>query len=151
MPTQTSGYFTYTNWQERKVISDETGPPETSPGEPSNSGKARPSLAHASVTNAFTGGIEAAGTNCEYTIVYVTEKSGTFTGMEMLTGRLDGREGTLVLKEHGSFDAEGAVHCAFEVVPGTGTNELTGLSGTGSFTAQRGEQSVPYTFDYELA
>ncbi|MCA6091150.1 hypothetical protein LE181_03060 [Streptomyces sp. SCA3-4] len=29
--------------------------------------------------NAFSGGIEAVGTSCEYVIVYVTATTGTFT------------------------------------------------------------------------
>lgn len=134
MPMQTTGNITYANWEERTVGSSE----------------ASPKLAHASVTNTFSGGIEAACTICEYIIVYVTEKTGTFTGMEVLAGRLDGREGTFVVEERGSFDADGTVHCTFEVVPGTGTGELTGLHGTGSFTYKPGESPFPYTFNYDL-
>ncbi|MFF7233616.1 DUF3224 domain-containing protein [Streptomyces sioyaensis] len=132
--TQTTGHFTFADWTEHPV-----GP-----------GGAGPKLAHASVANTFSGGIEATGTTCEYTLVYVTEKTGTFTGMELLTGRLDGREGTFVVEERGSFEADGTVRCAFEVVPGTGTGELTGLRGTGSFTTTAGEPSVPYAFGYDL-
>ncbi|WP_409471276.1 DUF3224 domain-containing protein [Streptomyces sp. HC307] len=134
MPVQTSGHFTFANWEERTLTPSEVSP----------------KLAHATVTNAFSGGIEATDTTCEYTIVYVTEKTGTFTGMEVLAGRLDGREGTFVAEERGSFDADGTVHCTFEIVPGSGTGELDGLRGTGSFTAKHGEPSVPYTFDYDL-
>ncbi|WP_030607295.1 DUF3224 domain-containing protein [Streptomyces sclerotialus] len=134
MPAQTSGHFTYADWKERTV----------SPG------GTYPKLAHASVTNAFSGGIEAAGTTCEYTIVYGTEKTGTFTGMEVLAGSLDGRAGTFVVEERGTFGADGTVHCTFEVVPDAATGELTGLRGTGAFTAVQGEPAVAYTFDYEL-
>jgi hypothetical protein len=134
MPTQTTGHFTFANWEERTV----------SPSEVS------PKLAHASVTNAFSGGIEAADTTCEYTIAYVTEKTGEFTGMEVLDAGLDGRKGTFAIEQRGSFDADGTVHCTFEVVPGSATGELTGLRGTGSFTAKHGESSVPYVFDYGL-
>ncbi|MEU2511618.1 DUF3224 domain-containing protein [Streptomyces syringium] len=135
MPTQTTtGQFSFANWDERPV-----GPSGASP-----------KLARASVTNTFAGGIEAADTTCEYTIVYLTEKTGTFTGMEILTGSLDGRHGIFVVEERGSFHADGTVHCTFEVVPESGTGELTGLRGTGRFTAEHGEPSVPYTFDYDL-
>ncbi|WP_374701158.1 DUF3224 domain-containing protein [Streptomyces sp. TP-A0874] len=68
----------------------------------------------------------------------------------MFTGRLDGREGAFAVEERGSFDEESTVHCAFEVVAGSGTGELTGLRGTGRFTARHGETPVAYTFDYEL-
>lgn len=134
MPACTTGHFTFANWQERTVSPDD----------------ASPKLAHASVTNAFSGGIEAAGTTCEYAIVYLTEKTGTFTGMQVLTGSLDGRKGTFAIEERGTFDADGTVRCTFEVVPGSGTGGLAPLNGTGSFTATHGEPSVPYTFHYNL-
>ncbi|NBM16585.1 DUF3224 domain-containing protein [Streptomyces sp. GC420] len=134
MTSSTTGRFTFADWKENPVGGSET----------------LPRLAHASVTNTFSGGIEADGTICEYSIVYVTEKTGTFTGMQVLSGRLDGRRGTFVVEERGSFEADGTVHCAFEVVPGSGTEELAGLRGTGGYTARHGEPSYPYTFGYEL-
>ncbi|MGA4956598.1 DUF3224 domain-containing protein [Streptomyces lavendulocolor] len=136
MATQTTGHFTFADWQERPL----------GPAEPSGT----PRLAHASVTNTFTGGIEAAATTCVYTIAYATDKTGTYTGMELLTGRLDGREGTFVVEERGTFEADGSVSCVFEVVPGTATGALAGLRGTGSFTARHGEPSVAYRFAYDL-
>lgn len=134
MPAQTTGHFTYANWEERTVSPSDV----------------RPKLAHASVTNTFAGGITADATTCEYAIVYVSEQTGTFTGMEVLAGSLDGREGTFAVEERGSFADEGTVHCTFAVVPGSGTGALATLSGTGSFTARRGEPTVSYTFDYHL-
>ncbi|MBT2457784.1 DUF3224 domain-containing protein [Streptomyces sp. ISL-86] len=135
--TPTSGSFTYANWEEHPI-----GPADTTPR-----------LARATVANTFSGGIEAAETACEYTITYTGEHVGTFAGMELLSGTVDGRKGTFVLEERGTFDATGATHCRFEVVPGSATGELTGLSGSGSFTARQGEPSVGYvfTYDYELA
>ncbi|MFH8348824.1 DUF3224 domain-containing protein [Streptomyces sp. NPDC018045] len=105
---------------------------------------------HDAVPNAFSGGIEAADTTCAYTIVYGTEKTGTFTGMELLDGSVDGRRGTFVVEERGSFSARGSVHCVFEVVPGSATGELAGLRGAGEFTAEPGSPSVPYTFVYDF-
>ncbi|GAB2614453.1 DUF3224 domain-containing protein [Streptomyces capparidis] len=129
----TTGHFTFADWEE-----DTIGPAE-----------AAPRLAGARVVNSFSGGIEAPATSCAYTIAYLTDKTGTFTGMELLAGRLDGREGTFVLEERGRFEADGTVHCAFEVVPGSATGALTGLRGTGGFTYRHGETAVPYTFTYE--
>lgn len=134
MPERTTGHFTFTKWEEQAVSPSDAGP----------------KLARASVVNAFTGGIESAATTCEYTLVYVTEKTGTFTGMQLFTGTLDGREGAFVIEERGTFDADGTVRCAFEVVPGSGTGGLTHLKGTGDFIAKHGEQSVSYTFHYDL-
>ncbi|MEV5549454.1 DUF3224 domain-containing protein [Streptomyces sp. NPDC052309] len=135
MPTtRTTGHFSFADWKEHAVTGED----------------ATPRLAHAAVTNTFSGGIEADGTTCEYSIVYVTDKTGTFTGMELLAGRVDGREGAFALEERGHFDEDGTVHCTFEVVAGSGTGELTGLRGSGAFTARHGETSVAYDFAYEL-
>ncbi|MEV7016804.1 DUF3224 domain-containing protein [Streptomyces sp. NPDC093991] len=133
--TETTGHFTFTDWKESPVS------PEGS----------FPRLAHATVVNAFFGGIEAEATVCDYTIAYGTAATGSFAGLELVTGRLDGRAGAFVLEERGRFDGDGTVHCAFEVVEGSGTGGLTGLRGTGAFTCRHGETKVPYTFAYEVA
>ncbi|CAM5381653.1 DUF3224 domain-containing protein [Streptomyces griseomycini] len=130
----TTGHFTFAGWKEEPVT------PEG----------AHPRLAHATVTNAFSGGIEAGATTCDYAIAYLTGTTGTFAGMELVGGRVDGREGTFVLEERGRFEADGTVHCSFEVVEGSGTEGLTGLRGTGGFTYRHGETEVAYTFAYEL-
>lgn len=157
----TTGQFTYADWQEHPVPgkTEPTAEPGADPSAKTETEReseagvagAGPRLARASVTNSFSGGIEAAATTCEYTIAYVSEEgSGSFSGMQLLAGRLDGRQGTFVVEERGSFTADGVVHCAFEVVAGSGTGALTGLRGSGSYTARHGEQSVPYAFAYEL-
>ncbi|QES46878.1 DUF3224 domain-containing protein [Streptomyces venezuelae] len=131
--TRTHGRFGFADWTEEPV--GEEG--------------VLPRLARATVVNTFSGRIEAAGTRCSYTIAYVGESAGTFAGMEVLTGTVDGRKGSFVLAERGGFDAEGT-RCTFEVVPGSGTGELAGLRGSGGFTYRHGEVSVAYTFDCEL-
>ncbi|MBB5154425.1 DUF3224 domain-containing protein [Saccharopolyspora phatthalungensis] len=133
MTKQTTGSFAVSRWEESAV-----GNPEL-----------HPKLAHAAVTNDFSGGIEAAGASCEYTIAYVTEATGRFTGMQLLSGTLAGRKGTFIFQERGWFGDDGVIHSDFEVLPGSGTDELAGLRGTGHYTAEPGKQ-VAYTFDYDL-
>ncbi|WP_410535097.1 DUF3224 domain-containing protein [Streptomyces sp. KL2] len=143
MTTHTTGSFTFADWQE-KVIAEAGG---------GGGGGGGPKLASAVVTNHFTGGIVATGTSCAYTIAYTTGEpgsAGSFTGHELVSGTVDGRAGSFVLAERGTFDEKGTVHCVFEVVPGSATGELAGLRGTGGFTAVHGEPSVAYTFDYGL-
>lgn len=133
MSTGTTGHFTLASWKEQSVS------PE---GE-------TPRLAHASITNRFTGGIEASDTWCEYVLSYVTETTGTYRGMQRLTGRVDGRQGTFVVEERGTFHEDGSVTGTFEVLPGAATGDLAGLRGTGSFTYRAGASDIPYTFTYE--
>lgn len=136
MPVETSGRFTFADWQEQPVGS-------------ADSPAAVPRLAHATVTNTFAGGIEAAATTCSYAIAYTGEDTGTYAGMEVVSGTVDGRKGSFVLDERGDFDA-GGTRCRFEVVPGSGTGELAGLTGSGGFTHRHGDTSVPYTLTYTL-
>ncbi|MDA3644747.1 DUF3224 domain-containing protein [Saccharopolyspora indica] len=130
---QTTGHFTVARWDERTIGADE-----------------HPKLAHASITNTFTGGIEATEVACEYVLVYSGDLTGAFTGMQLVRGALDGRAGAFALQERGHFGADGKIRSTFEVVPGSGTGDLTGLSGTGEYTAEHGVPAVPFTFDYEL-
>ncbi|MFJ7157290.1 DUF3224 domain-containing protein [Streptomyces sp. NPDC101118] len=138
----TTGRFRYADWTEEPADSAGTADAHGAAG-------TVPRLAGATVTNTFSGGIEAAGTVCRYTIAYLGPAEGTFTGLELLSGSLDGRKGGFVLAESGTFDADGT-HCTFEVVPGSGTGELAGLRGTGHFFSPHSPESVAYAFDYEL-
>lgn len=94
-PVETGGRFTFANWEESPV---------GSAAEPA-AATAVPRLAHARVNNAFTGGIEASETACDYTIAYTGENTGSYSGMELVAGSVDGRKGSFVLEERGSFDA----------------------------------------------
>lgn len=132
--TPTTNGFTFKDWEEHPVGQEGVFP----------------RLARATVTNSFTGALTAPATTCSYTVAYTGECAGTFAGMELVIGTVDGREGGFVLEERGTFDATGT-HCRFEVVPGSGTGGLTGLSGSGSFAHRYGETSVEYAFDYGLA
>ncbi|WP_055535280.1 DUF3224 domain-containing protein [Streptomyces alboniger] len=131
--TAATGSFTFAAWDEQPVAGAEGGP----------------RIAHAAVANDYSGAIEAAGTSCEYTIAYTSETTGGYVGYEFIEGTLDGHKGSFVIEQHGSFVADG-IECAFTVVPGSGTGELAGLTGTGTFTARHGEKSTPYTFDYAI-
>ncbi|MGW2994489.1 DUF3224 domain-containing protein [Streptomyces sp. NPDC001193] len=52
-------------------------------------------------------------------------------------------------EQRGTFDASGT-RCTFEVVPGSGSGELAGLSGSGGFTYRHGDTSVAYEFGYTV-
>ncbi|RCG20842.1 DUF3224 domain-containing protein [Streptomyces diacarni] len=130
----TSATFTPVSWDEKEVRATEG-----------------PRLARASVVNDYAGGIEAGGSACEYALVYVTEKTGVFSGMEVLTGAVDGREGTFVVRQSGTFDEDGTIRCTFDVAPGSATGALTGLTGDGSYEVRLGAEKVAVTFTYSLA
>jgi hypothetical protein len=64
-----------------------------------------------------------------------------------VTGKLDGREGSFVLENRGTFDGKAAAG-PLTIVPGSGSGELAGLRGGGS--APMGNEAK-FTLDYELA
>ncbi|MGW4693888.1 DUF3224 domain-containing protein [Kitasatospora cineracea] len=130
----TSGSISFANWEEKEAGSSGAGP----------------RTAHASVVNTFSGGIEAAGTACDYSIAYTVGHAGVFTGMELVTGSIDGRPGSFVLEQRGTFAEDGTIHCTFTVVPGSGTEGLAGLTGTGEYTCRTGQASFPYSLSYRL-
>ncbi|MFK4070605.1 DUF3224 domain-containing protein [Streptomyces sp. NPDC029674] len=129
-----TGTFTFAGWDERPVAGAEGGT----------------RIAHAAVTNDYTGAVEAKGTSCEYTIAYTSDTVGAFVGYELIDGTLDGRAGSFVLEQRGAFGADGVIACSFTVLPGSGTGELAGLTGAGSFTARGGQPTTPYSFDYAV-
>ncbi|MEU1129959.1 DUF3224 domain-containing protein [Streptomyces sp. NPDC005900] len=133
MSTKTTGTCTFTGWDEQPVAGADGGP----------------RIAHAAVTNDYAGGIEAAGTSCEYTIAYTTGTTGGYVGYEFIEGAVRGHKGSFVIEQRGSFVADG-IECVFTVLPGSGTGELAGLTGSGAFTARHGEKSAAYTFDRSI-
>ncbi len=96
-----------------------------------------PDLVRVSVTETFHGDIEAAG-SVEFLQVMRADGGASFVGLERVVGTLAGRAGSFVLQDNGTV-ANAKVRGEWFVVPGSGTGELTGLSGEGSFEADLGE------------
>ncbi|WP_109507132.1 DUF3224 domain-containing protein [Nocardioides speluncae] len=73
--------------------------------------------------------------------------SGTFHSVQRMTCTIAGSSGSFVLRMSGVFDPEGS-RADWEVVPGSGTGELAGITGTGGFDAEG--ESATYTLAYSL-
>jgi Protein of unknown function (DUF3224) len=77
-----------------------------------------------------------------------TEKtSGVYVAVERVTGTLAGRTGTFILHHTGVMD-RGAQSLKITVVPDSGTDQLSGLTGTLAIDIRDGKHF--YTFDYLL-
>ncbi|GGQ52399.1 DUF3224 domain-containing protein [Couchioplanes azureus] len=74
--------------------------------------------------------------------------SAGYVAIDRVTGTLHGRSGSFVLQHYGLMN-RGAGTLVVEVVPDSGTDELTGLSGT--FRIDNDSEHHRYVFDYELA
>ncbi len=131
----TENIFTMQSWQEDVVSGDE----------------AEPRYAHVHATFTYSGAIEGTS-SCDYLLYYPGEKADsvgtTSPGLERVEGSVDGRSGTFVIKHDVGFDEHG-VTGTWEVLSGSGTGELAGLSGRGTISGA--SETMNYTFDYELA
>ena len=73
--------------------------------------------------------------------------SGGYVALEQVTGTLNGRKGTFVL-QHNATMTNGVPELAITVVPGSGTDQLTGLSGKMNIVITDGKHG--YDFEYTL-
>jgi Protein of unknown function (DUF3224) len=76
--------------------------------------------------------------------------SGTagYVAIEQVTGKLDGHSGSFAMQHSGTLD-HGKLELTVKVVPGSGTGDLAGISGSMTIIAAGGKHS--YAFDYELS
>jgi hypothetical protein len=73
--------------------------------------------------------------------------SAGYVAMELVTGTLAGRTGSFVLQHTGTM-TRGEPQLSVTVVPDSGTDQLTGLSGKLAIIIEGGNHS--YEFGYEL-
>lgn len=76
-----------------------------------------------------------------------TPGSAGYVAMERVEGKLDGRSGSFVLMHLGEMN-RGQPRLTVQVVPDSGTGELTGLSGTMTIDASDGKHA--YEFRYQM-
>jgi hypothetical protein len=114
---------------------------------PYSEGPGLPRLTRASVTKTFTGDIEGEG-RVEYLMMYGSDGSATFVGLERFVGRIGGKAGTFVLQRTGVFES-GEARESYSVIPGSGTGELGGLQGDGTSAVGHGTEH-PFRLTYEL-
>ena len=129
--TTTSGRFDLTNWDE-EVYDDAEG--------------AR--LVRVRNTKAFEGGISGTST-AELLQAIAGDAGAAYVGIERVSAEIEGRKGTFVLRHSASQTAGGDGDMRVDVVAGSATGDLTGLTGelVISLTPE-GEHA--YTFTYTL-
>ena len=106
-----------------------------------------PKLTRASVVKSYTGDIEGEG-QVEYLMMYRSDGSAAFVGLERIVGKLGADTGSFVLQRTGVFD-DGQAKEAYSVITGSATGELRGLRGDGSSAVGHGTE-WPFTLNYEL-
>jgi len=96
---------------------------------------------------AFRGDLEATSKGTMLAVQTGEKGSAGYVALERVTGTLHGRRGSFVLQHSGTMD-RGTPSLVITVVPGSGTDELTGLRGTMSIIIADGKHS--YDFEYDI-
>lgn len=110
-------------------------------------------VAQATFTTEWKGDIEGTST-CWLLISYVDGNPdephslvGPYTGYELVTAQVGERSGTFVLAVSGDHRG-GVAKTDVTIVEGSGTGELAGISGSGSYAAEAMEYELK--LDYQL-
>lgn len=81
---------------------------------------------------------------------YAADGTSSYVTLMLVTGTLDGRSGSFVLTGSGRYDGTTAAGES-RIVPGSGTGELAGISGSASSRSTHEDYPVmPLTLQYDL-
>lgn len=101
-----------------------------------------------SIDKKFEGALQATSRGEMLSAMTPVKGSAGYVAMEQVSGSLSGCKGTFVLQHFGIMD-RGSDRLVLEVVPDSGTEELSGLKGKMAIDIENGQHY--YEFDYELA
>jgi hypothetical protein len=105
-------------------------------------------LTRANVKLTLSGDIEGHA-EVQWLMCYRPDSTADFVGLQHVTGQVGERSGTLVLETRGTFDGQGATG-PLRIIPGAGTDELSGVCGYGELGAPHGAQaSITLTYRFE--
>ena len=110
-------------------------------------GKDGINLGRMSIDKSFRGDLEASSQGEMLSAMTSVKGSAGYVAIEQVTGNLAGRSGSFVLQHFGIMVA-GDSRLVLEVVPDSGSDELSGLSGMMNIIIEAGKHF--YEFDYEL-
>ncbi len=110
--------------------------------------KAEGLLGRHALDKQYHGALDAQGIGEMLSAGTATPGSAGYVALEKVTGTLDGRTGSFYLQHSGTL-TRGQGTLAIHVIPDSGTDALTGVSGTMQIVIADGKHS--YVFDYEIA
>jgi len=104
-------------------------------------------LTRATVTFSMSGDVTGEAT-WDALMCYRPDGTAVYTGIQRVQGQLAGVDGSFVVLADGEF-AGGEARSRWQVIEGSGTGGLAGLTGTGEAVATATPPGT-FTFDYEL-
>lgn len=107
-----------------------------------------PMLDRMTIDKTFSGGLEGSSRGQMLSGGDPQTGSAGYVAMERFEGKLDGKSGSFIL-QHSATMHEGAHEMSVKIVPGSGTDELCGITGSLAITVEAGRHR--YGLDYALA
>jgi len=106
-----------------------------------------PAVGRMTIDKQFSGDLEATSKGQMLMASTSVQGSAGYVAIEKVTGTLQGKSGTFYLQHNGVMN-RGAGELSVNVLPDSGTDELTGLKGKMNIIIANGDHS--YEFDYTL-
>jgi hypothetical protein len=106
-----------------------------------------PLLGRMLLTKKFSGDLTASARGQMLSAGTNTRGSACYVAIDHVTGELDGRKGSFILQHTGSMN-RGAPSLSIMVVPDSGTDELTGLTGTLSVNIIDGKHFYDFLYSF---
>lgn len=131
MSTHITSSFKIESWDETAFSQSENGP----------------KLTRANVSQTYSGDLKAKST-IEYLMITFKDESSTFIGTEEVIGELNGREGSFILDHKGTHE-NGIAKSTFRIIPNSGTGQLKGIHGEGSYEATHEEAELTLNYFFE--
>ncbi len=100
-----------------------------------------------SINKQIHGGLEATTQGEMFSAGDPQHGHAGYVAIERVTGTLDGKQGSFVLQHMASLDASGS-HMTVKVIPGSGSGDLQGITGTFEIKITDGQHN--YDLTYEL-
>ena len=110
-------------------------------------GKSGINLGRMSIDKTFHGELDAISKGEMLSAMTSVEGSAGYVAIEQVIGSLSGRKGSFVLQHFGTMN-KGSDHLTLEVVPDSGSGELSGLVGNMAIKIKEGQHY--YEFEYDL-
>ncbi len=104
-------------------------------------------LGRMSIDKTFEGELSASSKGEMFSAMTPVKDSAGYVAVEQVSGILSGKKGSFVL-QHNAIMAKGKSSLHIEVVPDSGIDELTGISGEMSIRIENREHY--YDFDYQF-
>ncbi|GHO47561.1 hypothetical protein KSX_57240 [Ktedonospora formicarum] len=98
------------------------------------------------ILHRYEGIIEGEG-SIQYLIAENKNLTGSTIALEKVTGSVDGRSGSFVFQQIGTFD-HGKLKMTLMVLPGSGTDQLSGLCGQATLISDLHQEIYSLPFDY---